>query len=94
MKREDPIDRIIDSAGKIQRAKPSTSLFDKIDSALFQQEAQVIPMYWLRIASVAAALIIGFNIYGIVRYERTNDSVNTSVEKDSSPLISNYNLYD
>lgn len=93
MKREESIDKIIDSANKIERAKPKASLFDKIDDALFHQEAQVIPIYWLRIASVAAALIIGFNIYGIVKYEKTGNSTSVSMENESSPLISNYNLY-
>lgn len=96
MKEKDKwIDDVLVSINNLERAKPSANLFARIENELDNDSVEVIPIYKIRFAAVAAAILLMFNVFSIYNYVLTSEttSIDLSVENNQE-LISNYNIYE
>ena len=95
MDKEKWIDNAMRSLEGSERARPDADLFDKIEQQIDQPAATVIPLNRVRVAAVAAVLLVAVNAYVIRQYMG-----NVSIDKASlvkggeiyNPL-SNYEIY-
>lgn len=84
------INSVFNSLEGSQRAKPNSDLFQEIETRTSATPIKIIPMYQLRVASIAIILILALNVMAInnlTQQETANKSENTSF---STELISDY----
>lgn len=98
MKKEDPINRALDSLEGIQRAKAPGQTFAKIQQRLADQRASKKMVEsqptnaWIRVAA-AIALAIACNIWTVSNYWASNSS--TATESGGyAQLMTDFNFYD
>lgn len=98
MKNDKWIEEIFDSLEGIKRAKPDINLYATIENQLFSEESKVIPINRLRIAAVAAILILLINVISLKVYTYSSNSANTVESQTSNnynqQLISNFKIYE
>lgn len=82
-------DDILNSLEGIERAKPNSNLFEKIQ-AKTRKSPQEKNYGWLAVAATIS-LVICFNVYLILNYN--NQDTNPETHSYGN-LISNYNIYE
>ena len=89
-------DEVLASLQGSKRAEPDEALFARIEQELAAEEVRVIPMTFLRVAAVAAVLILGLNILGLLQVSQNQSlAVNETVStEEQTQLWLNYNLYE
>ncbi len=93
--KEQWINEVFNSLEGIQPAQPDVKMFSKIENELFNPEARVIPLYWIKTAAAAAVLVLSVNIYGILQYANSDtQSTEQDAQQNSYELIRSYNLYE
>lgn len=78
-----------------KRAKPSDDLFGKILNKIDAPDAQIIPLFQLRVVAAAAVILLILNI-AILRQSIQNDNSDSNewvTENTEESVISNFNLY-
>lgn len=91
------VNSVMGSLEGMQRAKPASDLFAKIEREIASPEGKIISMNQLRVAAAAAILLLAMNIFLLNQYAKseTVSSIEWVSEVDSNEqLISNYNLYE
>lgn len=94
--KEDWINNVLNSLEGSEPAKPPYSLFDKINAQVVTNRDEIIPIIWLRIASVAAVLLFMVNIFILKNYSESNyiDKGETAIQQEGKFLISDFNIYE
>ena len=90
------VNEVIGSADKIQRVKPRSDLFAKIESQIDSTNFKQIPIQRFRLSAAAAVLLLVLNGIAISSYYTNSQSDELSQEMDftsAETLLTDYNLY-
>ena len=95
MDKEKWIDNIMESLEGSERARPDDALFDKIEQRVMHPETRIIPLGRVRVAAVAAVLLLMINGLVINEYltNDVTDDINLAEVGDGYDLLSNYEIY-
>ena len=91
------IGEVFNSMQGSRRAKPAPDLFAKIESRLQAPEARIIPMMQIKIAAVAAVLLLVLNTIVLQEIVTTNQEKTSQALEEyqgDHSLISNYKIYE
>jgi hypothetical protein len=89
------VEEVLESTKGIERAKPNSNLFAKIEAKISNKDAKIIPIYIKKYAGVAAAVLLLLNGYAIKNSLENNNQVAQTTESTEATesLISNFNIY-
>lgn len=95
--REKWIKGVFESLEGMEKAVPDVKLYSKIEEDLFDGEVHVISFQSLRIAAVAAVILITLNILVLQQYKDTTAQNQQDIpyyESNHHGLVSNYKIYE
>ena len=75
-----------------EKVAPNKDLFNKITSALESNKVIKLSTFNMRVAAVAAILVLMVNVFAIQQIN--NQSATGSTEMETAELLNNYSIYD
>lgn len=89
------IEDVLTSMEGSQRALPSDSLFDRIESKVSENtQGKIIPLSLIRVAAAAIILLIAMNFLAMKHFRSVNTKSSEGAGVYSNLLISDFNIYE